>query len=270
VVVRAHGMAGCIGLLFGLACSVPDDVAPSGGARRIEAKRAVSVRAAGLARRPIPLDVAPAFGEAPLSDRDIDWAKNPVMVRLGHIAETLTHTEYTHGLSVNEHTGVYAFDCSGLVHWVLRRAAPKAAAMTQRGLSGRPLARDYYRSIAILPPGKVRQGWRRIERVEDAEPGDVVAWIKPALIKSPNTGHVAFIAQPPVRVAGDTNAFLIRVIDSTSLLHDDDTRQGGSGFGLGTILLMADAATGAPVEYGWVGLKWRTFATEIAIGRPIR
>jgi hypothetical protein len=36
--------------------------------------------------------------------------------------------------------------------------------------------------------------------VEDAEPGDVIAWIKPAVIDSPNTGHVAFIALAPIRV----------------------------------------------------------------------
>jgi len=54
------------------------------------------------------------------------------------------------------------------------------------------------------------------------------------------------------------------------LLHADDTREAGSGFGFGTILLVVDPDTGAPRAYGWVGLEWRAFETSIAIGRPTR
>jgi hypothetical protein len=76
------------------------------------------------------------------SDGSIDWNASPVMRVLGRMAENLTDSEYTHGFRVNERAGVYAFDCSGMAHWVLRRAAPRAAATTAHGLSGRPLARD--------------------------------------------------------------------------------------------------------------------------------
>jgi len=62
---------------------------------------------------------------------------------------------------------------------------------------------------------------------------------------------------------------LVRVADSTSLLHDEDTRAGRSGFGLGTILLVADPETGAPIAYGWVALRWRSFETPIALARPL-
>jgi hypothetical protein len=62
----------------------------------------------------------------------------------------------------------------------------------------------------------------------------------------------------------------VRVVDTTSLLHDEDTRVDGTGFGMGTILLVVDAETGAPRAYGWVGLRWRAFETAIAIGRPVR
>ena len=97
-----------------------------------------------------------------------------------------------------------------------------------------------------------------------------MAWLKPDIIKSPNTGHVVFAVHRPVRAPGYTNAFLVRIADSTSLLHDDDTRAGRTGFGLGTILLVADPDTGAPVAYGWQGLRWRAFETPIAIGRPLK
>jgi hypothetical protein len=106
--------------------------------------------------------------------------------------------------------------------------------------------------------------------VEDIEPGDVIAWIKPKIIQSKNTGHVAFAVLPPTRVTGYSDAFLVRIVDATSLLHADDTRGDGTGFGFGTILLVIDPETGAPRAYGWQGLEWRAFETPIAIGRPLR
>jgi hypothetical protein len=204
------------------------------------------------------------------SDAAIDWSTSPVMRVLGRMAETVTDSEYTHGFRVNERVGVYAFDCSGMVHWVLRRATPRAAAASAYGLSGRPLARDYQRRISRIPLGATANGWRRIQRVDEARPGDVLAWIKPTIVKSANTGHVAFVLRAPEAVPGTPGGFLVRIADSTSLLHDADTREGRSGFGFGTILLVADSETGEPRAYGWVGLRWRTFETAISIGRPLR
>jgi len=212
-----------------------------------------------------PMLVVPVMA----SDAAIDWSATPVMRVLGRVAETLTDSEYTHGFRVNERKGVYAFDCSGLVHWVLRRAAPRAAAASAYGLPGRPLARDYQRRIARIPPGASRNGWRRVQRVDEARPGDVVAWVKPEIVKSANTGHVAFVLRPPEPVPDLPGAFLVRVADSSSYHHDADTREGRTGFGFGTILLVADAETGEPRAYGWVGLRWRTFETAISIGRPL-
>jgi hypothetical protein len=170
---------------------------------------------------------------------------------------------------VDERQEIYRFDCSGMAEWVLHQAAPTAARAREWGVGGRPLARDYQRRIAAIPPGSERRGWRRIARVEDAAAGDLIAWKKPDIVRSPNSGHVAFILLPPLRVPGRDGTFLVRVADSSSLLHDDDTRVGRTGFGLGTILLVADPVSGAPVAYGWSGLKWRTFETDTAIGRPL-
>jgi hypothetical protein len=201
-------------------------------------------------------------------DANIDWDENPSMRVLGKIAASLEESEYSHALFVNEKHGVYRFDCSSMVQWVLRRSAPTAASAIAWKLDGRPLARDFQRRIARAPAEKSKNGWRRIARVSDAKPGDVIAWLKPAEIDSPNTGHVAFVVLAPVLAPGYENAYLVRIADSTSLLHDDDTRVGRSGFGLGTILVVTDAETDAPVAYGWVGLRWRAFETDIAIGRP--
>jgi hypothetical protein len=214
-------------------------------------------------------DFGPRFPRLRRYDQQIDWQANEIMKVLGRISETLTSTEYLHGFRIDEQKGVYHFDCSGLVHWVLRRAAPRAAAASAWGLAHRPLARDFQRRIASIRPDKPRLGWQRVARIADAQPGDVVAWLKPPIIESKNTGHVAFVVQPPLPVPGYEHAYLVRVADSTSLLHDEDTRGEGTGFGLGTILLIGDPETGAPLAYGWAGLRWRAFETKIAIGRPL-
>lgn len=208
---------------------------------------------------------------APLpSDAAIDWDANPVMKKLGAVSSSLVESEYTHGFSVDERRGVYKFDCSGMAQWVLRKSAPVAAITMANGLPSRPLARDFQRRIARAPVERERGGWRRVARVSELAPGDVVAWIKPQEIDSPNTGHVVFVLLPPVLAPGYENAYLVRVADSTRLLHDDDTRVGRNGFGFGTILLVADPDTGAPIAYGWAALKWRAFETAIAVGRPTR
>jgi hypothetical protein len=217
---------------------------------------------------PSPSAVVPA--SAPLDDARIDWSANPVMRRLGAMTLSLTESQYTYGFSVNEKRGIYRFDCSGMAQWVLRKAAPVAAITIGHGIEPRPLARDFQRRIARAPVDRERGGWRRVARVEDLLPGDVVAWIKPVEIESPNTGHVVFVLLPPVLAPGYENAYLVRIADSTRLLHDDDTRVGRTGFGFGTILLVSDPETGAPTAYGWVGLRWRAFETAIALGRPLR
>jgi hypothetical protein len=217
----------------------------------------------------IAADTDPRDPALELEDRNIDWQLNPTMKTLGRMAETLTESTYSHGFQVDERRGIYAFDCSGMVTWVLRKSTPLAARSTARGLAGRPLARDFQRRIASVLPGHTRDGWSRVARVQDAAPGDVVAWLKPRLLDSANTGHVAFVVLPPRRVPHYNNAYLVRVADSTSLLHDRDTRVGRNGFGLGTILLVTDPETGAPQAYGWVGLQYRVFETAIVIGRPV-
>lgn len=210
-----------------------------------------------------------ADGDAPrFDDAQIDWGANPVLRTLGNISSSLTWSEYSTGLSVNEKAGVYKFDCSGLVYWVLRKAAPRAARWSAAGLERRPLARDFQRRIARIPLGEAKYGWRRIAKVTELQAGDVVAWIKPEEIRSPNTGHVAFVLLPPRRLEGYSNAYLLRIADSSRLLHDEDTRTDRDGFGFGTILLVTDLVSGEPTAYGWAADKWRAFETAIALGRP--
>jgi hypothetical protein len=258
--VLAFGVAGLS------ACSLPDGGRADVTARPLRAKSSLSGNVAAEA----VASPSPHAPERQLLDEDIDWQANSVMRTLGGIAHTLKHSEYSHGQHVSVQQGLYVFDCSSMAQWVLKRATPVAEKTVSRGLAWRPLAADFQRRIARVGVGAERGGWRRIARVEDAAPGDVIAWLRPKIIDSKNTGHVAFVVLPPTRVTGYDDAFLVRVVDATSLLHADDTRGDGSGFGFGTILLVVEPGTGAPRAYGWVGLQWRAFETPISIGRPTR
>jgi hypothetical protein len=200
-------------------------------------------------------------------------ASERILDRLGFIAENLRESKYNHATIVDERKGRYEFDCSGFVTWVLRRAAPGAhVAIASR--SARPLARDYYRELSRAPTSeRTPRGLRKITRVADAAPGDIVAWLKPELVKSANTGHVAFLLEQPRPAPGVPDGFLVRIADASSYQHDADDRfdSGRTGFGSGTILLLADAETGAPRAYGWFGLRSRyVLETPIALGRVTR
>lgn len=193
----------------------------------------------------------------------------PVMNVVNHVAANLRFSEYSHVTKIDEKHGDYRFDCSGMVAWVLGRAAPRARSAIG---GGRPLARDFYARIRATPPGKARWGWLRVPRVADAAPGDVIAWLKPKEIHSPNTGHVAFVVEAPRPFSGVAGGYLVRIADASQYQHQDDSRAGTglTGFGTGTILVVADPDSGAPVAYGWFGAEstWILDA-KMAIGRPV-
>jgi hypothetical protein len=200
-------------------------------------------------------------------------AGDRVIALIGTIEQTLRETAYAHTTRVDAKRGTYIFDCSGMASWVLRRAARRAhAAVLHQSSGGRPLARDFYWSIKRTPIGRDGYGWQRVARVNEAMPGDVIAWLKPAILRSPNTGHVAFVVEPPVPVPDLPNGYLLRIADASSYQHQDDSRaeSGRTGYGTGTILVLADPNTGEPSAYGWFGLQSRwVLESKIAIGRPL-
>ena len=261
------GLPGVASISFAALCGVSSCSTPdrSSSPAREPPAEAVLARTSAL-----PGDDSHRPLERALTDAYIPWDANEVLSTVGKIAETLNFSSYSAVTRVNVARGEYSFDCSGMADWVLCRAAP-AACRSVRSAAQRPLARDFHRAIAAVPAGREHGGWRRIARVDQAEPGDVVAWIKPPEVPSRNSGHVAFIVRAPAPLPGYENAYLVRVADSTSLYHDNDTREPGltDGFGFGTILLVSDES-GAPVAYGWVGTRARVFETKIAIGRALR
>ncbi|HET9959905.1 MAG TPA: hypothetical protein VFQ61_35680, partial [Polyangiaceae bacterium] len=229
---------------------------------------------AGISGMGARTEVARANEQASRADRAPEHRNDRVLEQLAQISRNLRESKYNHVTRVNEREGRYEFDCSGFVTWVLRRVAPGAyAAVMSRSKTGRPVARDYYWEFARAPTARSPRGVLRIERVAEAQAGDIVAWLKPALVQSPNTGHVGFLLERPRPVPQLPGGYLVRIADASSYQHQDDDRSdsGRTGFGSGTILLVANLETGAAQAYGWFGLQsYYVLETPIAIGRVTR
>lgn len=211
-------------------------------------------------------------GQSPRSPAAFQPATKPAAKILdlhAEIAESLTQTKYQHRTVIRRKDGVYLWDCSGMAAWMLKRTAPAARKALDKG---RPVARDFARQIRRAPTGRARNGWQQIARIQDVRPGDLFAWERPPGFKSKNTGHVGFALAPAEPSKKWRNAYTVRILDATSLLHDDDSRpEGGEGgFGEGTILFTTDR-DGHGTAYGWFGDRSRgVITTPIYFGRVWR
>jgi hypothetical protein len=201
-------------------------------------------------------------------DEPATRATAKVLDRLERIHVGLRETVYQHHTVVRASDGYYAWDCSGMANWILRRVAPRAYAAIGRE---RPVARSYWKAIDRAPSAHPRRGWQRIADIDDVRPGDVFAWRRPShWPKGGNTGHVGFVLQAPQPVEEIEGAYTVRVADATSLPHQDDSREreGDGGFGHGTLMFVTDE-TGAIWAYGWFGTNSRgVIPTDIVFGRP--
>lgn len=183
-----------------------------------------------------------------------------------HLRDTVRETRYQARTQVRAADGFYAWDCSGMTTWLLRKSAPRAV----RSLaSSRPVARDYYHAIAKAPRDRARKGWRRLAHVSDARPGDVFAFLRSPVSISKITGHVGVIVGVPVEVPGWPGAYAVRILDATRLPHQDDTRtdDGIGGFGFGTMMFVTDES-GEVAGYGWFGTEsGGLMPTHVVFGR---
>jgi hypothetical protein len=152
-------------------------------------------------------------------------------------------------------------DCSGLVNAVLLEATQSPAESLKNWFgAARPLAKHYYRAIAA------EKRFRRIRKIEDVLPGDLLAIEYPA--GNDNTGHVVIVAEKPVRqtppgppILENAVPWIVAVIDSTSSPHSRDTRADSkgaarSGLGKGSMRVYTDTV-GAVVGHTW-GLSGRS------------
>lgn len=200
------------------------------------------------------------------SDRSQEFAQ-----RMNEILVGLKDTRYQSKTVVNSAKGVFRCNCSGLISHILRRHFPESY-LTVRGKNApwkiRPLAVTYYETfVAATEHDNTKPGWRRVQKMMDIKPGDIIAWRKPSLIQGRHTGHIVMAASKPILESD--GRVKIRVADSTSRRHANDTRpRGVKGVGAGD-MWFAINKEGEPVGY-WLNEKPRQSKTnKIAIGRLV-
>jgi hypothetical protein len=139
----------------------------------------------------------------------------------------------------------------------------------------RTRAESFYYRIVSTPADRAADGWQRVARVDDLAPGDVIVWLRPPVEAgiNHNTGHTLVATGHPIPYPKVPNGYLVRVADVSQRHHQDDTRDRRNidgGYGHGTILLVADPKTHAPVAFGRVGTRSPAILESgIALGRPV-
>ncbi len=218
-----------------------------------------------------PIVLPPARGpfsvELPRPPEPATPAAARVLEVLDRIRSNVRDTRYQHHLVVSERRGIYRFDCSLMVDWVLDRASPRAT--RHLASTARPLAEHFVRTIERAPTDRFAAGWRRLEDIREVRAGDVFAWRRPPGFPSRNTGHTGFALEAPRRVLGLPNGYAIRVADATGSAHENDTRPfpGVGGFGMGTLVFLTDGE-GHGTHYGWFGTRSGGYVvTPIVFGR---
>jgi hypothetical protein len=192
-----------------------------------------------------------------------------IVASIAAVERSVTSTKYVHNARIDAKKGVYEWDCSIMAAWILRRAAPRARAAIA---VERPLARDFYASIARAGTVQPSRGWLRLRGPAEVAAGDLFAWLKPEMFRDRNnTGHVGFVVGKAWIHPKFPAVWLLRIADATHERHGDDSRPvgGDGGFGIATIAFLVDE-NGAPLAYGWYGAEQdpSTFVpTKILFGR---
>jgi hypothetical protein len=176
-------------------------------------------------------------------------------------------TRYQHTTSVDESTGSYFYDCSGLLDYAVGRLRP-ADLKPIPHTKARPLAGDIEGYLHRGLTGPI-EGWQALARVDALGPGDVVAWQATEDSTTGDTGHVMVVLEAPTPNPARAAEWLVRVADSTLSPHALDSRHPGTtGLGTGTIGLVVDES-GAPTAFYWRGgVSPQGKPTQITLGRP--
>ncbi|MFH1620650.1 MAG: DUF333 domain-containing protein [Patescibacteria group bacterium] len=147
------------------------------------------------------------------------------------------HKEVTEGM--DEDTGNYSTDCSGLAGYVVHKALSSEHYQQidndrqHHDNADRPLASDFYRFFKkqSTTVESNNQCWIKVEKLAEAQPGDIIVSKynhgKQCLSEG-STGHVMFIDSDPLKYTVEgTDQYWVYVIDSANDGHADDTRDSG-------------------------------------------
>ena len=145
-------------------------------------------------------------------------------------------------------------DCSGLVNWLLLESAGEQPSALERWFkSKRPVARHYHDAIVA------EKHFKRIGRIQDCLPGDIVAMKYPK--GNDNTGHVMVLVEKPTKreaappLVDGSEQWQAKILDSTTSPHGSDSRRdkdnkSRGGLGMGAFRFYA-TKDGDLVGYTW-------------------
>ncbi len=191
---------------------------------------------------------------------------HPLVEESESIFSLLNETAYQHTTVMDDVSGTYLCDCSGYINTLLERTSPDAYLEIQ-AVRERPTTKEYLAFFSNLKTrGASKAPFIRVTDARTLCPGDIVVWRD----ESAGTGHMGLILEPPVPNPFRGGELLVRIADSTSSPHADDTRSAGlTGIGSGVIGIQVDAR-GNPVGVYWRGGISRTLKlVDVAVGRLV-
>jgi hypothetical protein len=210
--------------------------------------------------------VTPLLADEPPLELELN-PRERLSARLEGILVSKKESLYQHETDIDESAGRINCDCSGLIGHVLRHDFPEAYLAVRGNLAPwktRPLAVTFYQTFQRA--GLRGDGlWRKIPRLMDARPGDLMAWRKPEIIRGKSTGYIVMVAGIPVV---DTDGRIhVRVVDSTTKPHANDNRlDGQTGIGAGEMWFEVEKG-GLPIAYTSRKNSERVDTRPILIGR---
>jgi hypothetical protein len=184
----------------------------------------------------------------------------------------LVETHYTHNIFIDDTDSIYDCDCSGYVEHLLARIALRHLSMIRDSTGHtRPLAADFHNFFTKLPKmeSNVTNGWLQIATLAETNRGDILTW---SLNDSStgDTGHVVIVADTPTQI--DDESFAVKVYDSSSIQHFEDSRGKGSDFkgGVGASSIHIDVGAGGTPAGFQFHERALHYKAPIAIARILR
>ncbi len=111
-----------------------------------------------------------------------------------------------------------------------------------------------------------RHYWNKVDNVKELQPGDILVFRNNKNSHTGVSGHVMVVMNKPTRIQ---DAFMVRVTDSASSGHSQDTRlPHTSGIGIGTMQIKVNPDTGEPSAYAWKLGSTFEHHVNFAMARP--
>ena len=143
-------------------------------------------------------------------------------------------TRYQHTTAVDEGSGSYFYDCSGLLDYAMGRVRPADLTPVPH-IKARPLAADIEGYLHRGLTGPI-EGWQALARVDGLGPGDVVAWQATEDSTTGDTGHVMVVPYAHVAdlAAADPEALseMMRLAQRVKVAMEKTYRPEGYNLGM--------------------------------------